>query len=80
MLIQHPSRHLSYGYLILKDLGYGPKTKCKVLKQGFIDRTGRFLDRVEAYKHAIDCGQLSSITSWYKEDHYEDELYSEDLY
>ena len=75
-----PCRRHGDGYLILQDLGYGPKTKYKVLKQGFIDRTGRFLERVEAYKHAIDCGQLSSATSWYKEDHDEVELYSEDLY
>lgn len=75
-----PCRRHGDGFQILQDLGYVPKTNYKVLQQGFIDRTGRFLDRVEAYKHAIDCGQLSSATGWYKEDHNEVELYSEDLY
>lgn len=75
-----PCRRHGDGFQILQDLGYAPKTKYKVLKQGFIDRTGRFLDRVEAYKYAIDCGQLSSATVWYKEDRNEVELYSEDLY
>lgn len=75
-----PCRRHGDGYRILQDLGYAPKTKYKVLKQGFIDRTGRFIDRVEAYKHAIDCGQLSSATLWYKKNHNDVELYSEDLY
>lgn len=68
------------GFKILQDLGYAPKTKYKVLKQGFIDRNGIFLDRVEAYEHAIECGQLSLATEWYKKDTNEVELYSEDLY
>lgn len=75
-----PCRRHGDGFLILKDLGYDPKTKYKILQQGFIDTTGRFLDRVEAYKHAIDCGQLSSSIVQSKEHCREVELYSEDLY
>ena len=48
--------------------------------QGFINHKGEFLDRVEAWKHALECGQLSISNRWYKVDHNEDELYSEDLY
>ena len=46
----------------------------------FITRDGVFLNRVDAFKHASHCGQLSQSTLWYKEDHKENELYSEDLY
>ena len=71
------------GLQILKDLGYAPKTKYKILEQGFIDHNGLFLNRVDAYKHAKNCGQLSETTRWYKYDNEGDkipELYSEDLY
>lgn len=68
------------GFGILKDLGYAPKTKYKVISQGFINHKGEFLDRVEAWKYAVECGQLSASTRWYKFDHEDDELYSEDLY
>lgn len=49
-------------------------------KEGFINHKGEFLDRKEALQHAIQCGQLSQSNKWYKEDHKENELYSEDLY
>lgn len=71
------------GFRILADLGYAPKTKYKVIDQGFIDHQGSFLSRTEAYVHAKECGQLSETTKWYKHDHEEEtihELYSEDLY
>lgn len=49
--------------------------------QGFMDHEGDFLDRKEAYRHAVECGQLNQHTRWYREDNaYEEELYSEDLY
>lgn len=48
--------------------------------QGFIDHQGTFLDRTVAYNHALECGQLSETTRWYKEDHCDTELFSEDLY
>ena len=49
-------------------------------EEGFITNDGVFLNRKDAFKHASNCGQLSKSTLWYKEDHKENELYSEDLY
>ena len=68
------------GFQILKDLGYTPRTKYKVIRQGFINHKGEFLDRKEALAHALEIGQLSATNRWYQEDHNIDELYSEDLY
>lgn len=48
--------------------------------QGFITNKGEFLDRVDALEHAKECGQLSESTLWYKDDHCDTELFSEDLY
>ena len=49
--------------------------------EGFIDHNGKFLNRKEAYKHALECGQINQHTKWYRKDNnYEEELYSEDLY
>lgn len=48
--------------------------------QGFINHKGEFLDRKEALKHAIECGQLSKTHMYYQKDNHIDELYSEDLY
>lgn len=48
--------------------------------QGFIDHTGKFLDRKEAFEHAKEIGQCNATQRWYWEDHNQDELYSEDLY
>ena len=74
-------RH-GFGFQILKDLGYAPKTKYKVLRQGFLTNKNEFLDRREALKYAKDIGQLSMTVQWFKEDNadYDMELYSEDLY
>ena len=49
-------------------------------EEGFITHDGVFLNRKDAFKHAVECGQLSQSTLWYKEDHNDFELYSEDLY
>lgn len=68
------------GFRILQDLGYTPKTKYKILQQGFIDHDGNFLDRIEAYNCAKVCGQLPAAIRWHKEDSNEVELYSDDLY
>lgn len=68
------------GYKILKDLGYAPKTKYKVLEDGFINQDGEFLSRVEAFLHANEIGQCNATQRWYWKDHNQDELYSEDLY
>lgn len=48
--------------------------------QGFIDHRGIFMDRLQAFQHALECGQLSSSTRQFKEERREDELFSEDLY
>ena len=68
------------GFKIIADLGYAPKTKYKVLEQGFINHHGIFLDRKKALREARTCGQLSTTTMWYQQDNKIDELYSEDLY
>ena len=68
------------GYEIIKDMGYVPKTQYKVLRDGFINHKGEFLDRKEALSHALECGQLSATHRYYREDHNINELYSEDLY
>ena len=75
-----PCRRHSDGYKLLKDLGYAPKSKYKVISEGFISNEGKFFDRVQAYEHTLKCGQLSVTTRWYKADHKDNELYSEDLY
>lgn len=75
-----PCRRHGDGFGILRDLGYAPKTKYKIIEQGFIDHQGKFLNRIDAWKHAQMCGQLSQSVSWYKEDNKHPELYSEDLY
>ena len=75
-----PCRRHGDGFKILEDLGYAPKTKYKVLKQGFINHKGEFLDRKEAFRYVYEIGQLSATTRWYHEDHHHEELYSEDLY
>ena len=75
-----PCRRHGDAYKILKDLGYAPKTKYKELAQGFITDEGEFLNRRQAFINACQCGQLSQTTKWYKQDHNDDELYSEDLY
>ena len=72
-----PCRRHGDGYEILRDLGLRSN---KVIEDGFIDHNGKFLDRKEAWEHAKMCGQLSQSTEWYKEDHRDWELYSEDLY
>ena len=64
------------GFRILEDLGYAPKTKYKVLEQGFLTQNRVFLSRKEAMLHASNIGQLSSTLLKYSGD----ELYSEDLY
>lgn len=45
--------------------------------QGFVTQDFQFLDRIEAKKHAIECGQLIAGTEEFPESN---ELYSEDLW
>lgn len=64
------------GMKMLHDIGF-PKQR---FEEGFITTSNEFLSRTEALDHAIACGQLNVTTTWYKTDHKQDELYSEDLY
>ena len=68
------------GFEILRDLGCAPRTKYKVLREGFMNHEGEFLNRKQALIHALEIGQLSATNRWYQKDHNIDELYSEDLY
>ena len=71
-----PCRRHGDGFALLKAFNRHDNK----IGEGFIDTNGFFFNRKEAFAHAIDCGQLSKTTLWYKEDHNQDELYSEDLY
>lgn len=57
-----------------------PPRKERVETQGFVDNNGVFYDRLEAFHVASACNQLSFTTKRFKEEHKENELYSEDLY
>ena len=62
---------------LMADLGV-PAKREEV--EGFIDHTGAFLDRYEAFDHALMCGQLSDTTRTAKAEKREIILWSEDLY
>lgn len=64
------------GYEMIREL----RIDAKVLKEGFMNHEGKFLDRYDALVHVMECGQLTQANRWYKEDNRESELYSEDLY
>ena len=64
------------GFKLLEDLGYAPKTKYKVIEQGFITQDSKFLNRKDAFDYASEIGQLSSTLIRYSSGN----LYSEDLY
>lgn len=57
----------------LKDLGFKPHNGYKVIEQGFMDNKNRFLNRYEAYEHAIRWGQCPDTFHGRV-------LYSEDLW
>ncbi len=48
--------------------------------EGFVDEANNFYDRREAYAYALRHHQLPTTVVEYKEEHMENELYSEDLY
>ena len=73
-----PCRRHGDGHSIIAD--FKNEKRATVLEEGFITHTGEFLNRTDAYTHAMQCGQLTQTTRWYKEDHGDRELYSEDLY
>lgn len=66
-----------YAYEIIRDLGFNPRDGYTVIEEGFIDNKNNFLNRKEAYVHAIECGQLSATVRHNIKDN---TLYSEDLY
>lgn len=72
-----PCRRHGDGYKILKDLGFAPKKAYEVIEDGFITHTGEFLNRLDAYKHADECGQLSESVRMVSNNK---ALISEDLY
>lgn len=49
-------------------------------EQGFLTSSKKFLDRKAAYRHALDCGQISASLMQFKDERNQNELYSEDLY
>lgn len=51
-----------------------------MITDGFLVTGNRFLDREQAYLHAIICGQLSEQAQHDKQLRKENILYSEDLY
>lgn len=69
-------RHSSY-WELMSPLGV-PADRQEV--EGFLTHTGDFLDRYEAFAHALMCGQLSDTTRAYKASQGERQLFSEDLY
>lgn len=49
--------------------------------EGFLcDHNGQFLDRWDAFSHALLCSQLSDTTKRYKAAQGERQLFSEDIY
>ena len=48
--------------------------------EGFITTKNEFLNREKALEEAIHCAQLSAVVIQNKQDNFETELYSEDLY
>lgn len=73
-----PCHRHSDGYILLKELGYKPTTHYEILEDGFIDHKGEFLNRFDAWTHAVECGQMCSTI---KETQIQKGiLFSEDLY
>lgn len=65
------------GFEMLKELTGKKYSEYESIDDGFMNHKGEFLTREEAWKHAEECGQLSSnvlYTTKYKV------LFSEDLY
>ena len=54
--------------------------KENLIIDGFITTENQFLDRAQAYQHALKCGQISSQLKHDKNERKENILYSEDLY
>ena len=63
-------------YNQLKQMGFNPDD-FEELEQGFVTHKNEFLNRQEAYNHAIECGQLSATV---KDTINNGILFSEDIY
>lgn len=61
-------------FYILEMLGYEIEKDYLILAQGFLNDRGYFLDRTEAYKDALACGQINKDTE------FAPVLYSKDLW
>lgn len=48
--------------------------------EGFVDEANNFYNRFEAYDYVVEHHQLPRTVWEYKNEHMENELYSEDLY
>lgn len=72
-----PCRRHGDGYAILKDFGYAPNKAYEIIEDGFIDHKGTFLNRMNAWEHAVECGQLSHNSQLIANNGV---LFSEDLY
>lgn len=59
-------------FMQLVALGFNPKEGYKEIEQGFVNTKGEFLNRKDAYKVALEAGQIKVKDS--------EELMSEDLY
>ena len=70
-------RH-GFGYSALRELNLN--IKASEIEEGFLTDKNVFLNRADAFHHAIASGQLSATTIHYKKQNKEIELYSEDLY
>lgn len=68
-------RHLD-AHSIMYYVGLDDEDCCNY-KEGFITNNGDFLDRQEAYQHALECGQLPKNI---REHSFNQTLFSEDLY
>lgn len=67
------------GFAILRDLC--PEKKLHIrAESGFINHRGEFVNREEAFRHAVECGQLSVEQITFKEERNQTMLFSEDLY
>ena len=67
------------GYAILHELR--PDDKLHIgAEEGFINHRGEFLNRDDAYNHAIECGQIPAELRHLKSERHEEALFSEDLY
>ncbi len=73
----HGLRHANC-WELMADMGI--RATREEVVEGFVDSQNRFLDRYDAFSHALECGQLPATVREYKREKGERELYSEDLY